>query len=141
MTRYFTAEYVWDGGLYIMWLDLGQRSDDVLYDALAQLWSHPDLDGCYLDRQREPEDQPRIPATEFTPDHGPHALGLARLPNGAQVACGAIPSRLDPDRDALEFYLPIGALEGVYPMEDNASGKRPEYGRARLDDWLTDLAR
>jgi hypothetical protein len=57
--KLFTADEAWNGGFYELALEVGARSDDRLRAALKALWSHPDLDGCYLDRGREPSDQPR----------------------------------------------------------------------------------
>ena len=53
MQPLFTPDGAWFGGFYELALEVGARSDDRLRAALAAVWSHPDLDGCYIDRGRE----------------------------------------------------------------------------------------
>src|SRR5690242_10116496 len=56
----FTDHDAWCGGYYELALELGPRSDVGLRTALKALWGHRDLDGCFLDRNREPGDQDRV---------------------------------------------------------------------------------
>ena len=57
--RLLTADGAWYGGFYEVALEIGSRSDQHLRAALTALWQYADLDGCFLDRNREPMDQPR----------------------------------------------------------------------------------
>jgi hypothetical protein len=82
--RVFTADDAWAGGFYELAIEIGSRSDERLRAALAAIWQHPDLDGCYLERNREPSEQlRRLPASI---EGGSHPRGIARLPNGSRVA-------------------------------------------------------
>src|SRR5262245_29820054 len=101
--RLFTRDDAWYGGFFELALEVGPRSDDRLRAALAALWSHTDLDGCYDDHLREPSDQPRVQPR--LGESGSHLHGVARLPNGAHVACGSCLIREDEGPDWLVFYL------------------------------------
>ncbi len=110
--RLFTADDVWNGGFYGVALEIGPRSDDRLFSALTTLWRHPDLNGPFLDRDREPEEQQR--ASEISLEAGSHLLGIAKLPNGKHVVCGSCLIREDDGPDWLDFYLPMGSLGPAY---------------------------
>src|SRR5215472_11193664 len=130
--KLFTADEAWTGGFYELALEVGPRSDDRLRAALEALWSHPDLDGCYLDRGCEPADQPRK-----QPDlESESLLGVAQLPNCSRVACGSF--RLREYSDWLDFYLPIGSLWNAWG--GNPSWPGPDVPEdpwlLEVDDWL-----
>ena len=87
MAQYFTEANTWFGGFYELALELGSRSDERLLAALAAIWSDPDFDGIYLSRDIEPSQQERLAiSTDLLQLN--HLHGLARLPNGATIACG-----------------------------------------------------
>jgi hypothetical protein len=132
--KLFTADEAWIGGFHELALEVGPRSDDRLRAALEALWSHPDLDGCYLDRGREPSDQPRKqPCLES----GSHLLGVAQLPNGSRVACGSCLIReVNDGPDWLDFYLPRGALWTAFPFKTEAEEADWEF---EVDDWLAEV--
>jgi hypothetical protein len=44
---------VWDGSWCELAIELGDAADDRLVEAALALWSHPDLDGPYLDGRVE----------------------------------------------------------------------------------------
>ena len=135
--RLFTADGAWYGGFYELALDVGPRSDDQLRSALTALWNFPDVDGCFLDRGREPADQPRC--SEFCLDMGSHSLGVASLPNGIRVACGSCLIREDEGPDWLDFYLPMGSLGAAYPVGSFPFGIEADWPgpwRFEVEDWL-----
>ncbi|HZJ46676.1 MAG TPA: hypothetical protein VFD63_23070 [Pyrinomonadaceae bacterium] len=115
MTNYFTKEGVWWGGFYELAFELGDRSDERLSAALSALWSHPSLDGCYLDREKEPSEQVRVDAGEHTSETT-HLQGLVTLPNGKKIACGSVNIREESGPDWLDFYIPLAALGEAYPV-------------------------
>ena len=136
--RLFTANEAWLGGFFELALEVGPRSDDRLRAALEALWTHPDLEGCYLHRGREPDDQQRE-----RPDcleGGSHFLGVARLPNGSPVACGSCLVREPSDGpDWLDFYLPMGSLGTAYPVGPFPFGSESDWAgpwRYDIEDWL-----
>jgi hypothetical protein len=133
--RVFTADKAWFGGFYELALEVGPPSDDRLRAALEALWSHPDLDGCYLDRGCEPADQPRK-----QPDlESRHLLGVAQLPHGSRVACGSLLIReVEDHSDWLDFYLPMGSLwtaYGRFPFADRVDWPEDPW-LLEVDDWL-----
>ena len=104
--RIFTLQDAWTGGSYDLALELGPRDDARLSRALHALWTHPDLDGCYQHKDREPIEQPRIEAsTAETRLHG-----VARIGTRAAVASYTVVLRLDDGIDWIHFCLPMGAL-------------------------------
>lgn len=56
-SRIFTRPGAWNGGSYELAVDLGPADDTKLENALTAIWSHADLNGCYLHRDREPAGQ------------------------------------------------------------------------------------
>jgi hypothetical protein len=135
--RLFTTEGAWYGGFYEVALEIGPRSDQRLQSALIALWQHADLDGCFIDRGREPMDQPRT--SEFSLETGSHMLGVACLPNGSRVACGSCLIREDDGPDWLDFYLPMGSLGTAYPVGGFPFGSEVDWPgpwRYEVEDWL-----
>jgi hypothetical protein len=135
--RLFTADKAWYGGFYELAIELGPRSDDRLRAALEALWSHPDIDGCYLDRGCEPADQPRRQPDCL--ESGLHLLGVAQLANGSRLACGSCVIReVEDDSDWLDFYLPMGSLwtaYGGFPFSAGADWPEDPW-LFEVDDWL-----
>jgi hypothetical protein len=84
----FTDGEVWTGGFYELALEYEQGAANGLVSGLQQLWQLGGLDGCYLDRERDPENQPRV---DFEPSlvSAGHILGVATLAGGVRVACGS----------------------------------------------------
>jgi hypothetical protein len=136
--RLFTGDDAWFGGFYELALEVGPRSNERLRAVLSSLWAHPDLDGCYEDRSREPADQPRVPPVSL--ESGSHLLGLARLPNGSRVTCGTCLIReVNDGPDWLDFYLPMGSLGPAYPAGGFPFGSEadwPGLWRFEVEDWL-----
>jgi hypothetical protein len=138
MTQFFTERGAWFGGYYELAIELGPRSDERLLSGLAAVWSRPDLEGVYLDRDLEPAQQRRHAVTSRS-IQADHLLGLARLPNDVVVACGTCVIREDDGPDWLDLYLPMGSLATAYqvsgsPFDPEAIG--PDEGRGILDTWL-----
>jgi hypothetical protein len=146
----FTAPEAWYGSTFELTLDLGRAaSADRFLAATDALWSHPLLDGCYLDAEREPAEQARVAPSDIlpglTPDTGVSTLrGVATLPNRARTVCLSTALMFPRDEegsDQLILALPLGALAraypiGAYPIDDQT----PLDWRPALEDWMTDLA-
>jgi hypothetical protein len=70
-------------------------------------------------------------------------LGVARLPNGRNVACGSCLIReVDYGSDWLDFYLPLGSLGTVYPVGGFPFGTEADWPgswRYEVEDWLADI--
>src|SRR5262249_38628310 len=97
--------------------------------------------GVYLDRYTEPWQQTRRTVTAESIQAG-HLQGLARLPNGATIACGTCLIREDDGHDWIDLYLPMGALAtaynvGGYPFDPSARISR--HWREVLDAWLAGI--
>jgi hypothetical protein len=141
----FTDDEVWLGGYYELAMEVGPRCDERLQAALSALWSHPNLEGCFRDRTREPSDQQRIAAALFDDGWGAHLLGIARLPNGCKVACGSCLVREANDGpDWLDFYLPMGSLATAYPIGGfpiDSPDERTQEWRQAVDDLLAGIGK
>lgn len=137
----FTGEDVWAGGFYELALHYGQNSNDDLNNGLRSLWSLDCLEGCYLDRDREPDEQTRL---EFEPslmEHG-HLQGIASVPGGSRVACGTCVLHISDQADWIVFYCPMSALDRAYPVGGFPfDGVDHEGWRVPLDLWLADIGR
>jgi hypothetical protein len=143
----FASEENWCGGHYQLEVDLGSPSDERLAGALQALWSHPSLEGCYLNRGQELKDQPRVDPAQHSGEG--HLYGTATLPGGARVPCGTYVCRLQDEedgpvvRDLFSLYVPLGSASraypvGAYPFSDI---DRAAEWRVPLDRWLVDLGR
>ncbi len=138
---YFSNPNTWFGGYYELALELGERSDERLLNPLAALWSHPSLEGCYLERDKESHEQERVVVSPGLLERT-HLQGLAQLPDGRKVACGSCVIREDEGIDWLDFYLPMGALEAVYDVGgypfDEAGVAHKEW-QIPVDGWLKEI--
>jgi len=139
MSNILTKPDAWTGGLYEMSIPLGSRNDNRLTRALEAIWKFPDIEGCYLERTREPQDQARVgvPADlEMT------LYGIARIPGKEPFACATHVVRFDGGEDWLSLSLPLGSLAtvmpvGAFPLDQ---GGDKEW-RPKLDEWLCGIAR
>ena len=59
----FTDDENWHGGFYELAVVLGSRDDARLDAAVRAAWADPRVDGCCVDRHREPEDQQSVPCS------------------------------------------------------------------------------
>ncbi|MCP3753355.1 hypothetical protein [Streptomyces sp. TBY4] len=128
------GESTWHGGYYELAIEVGPRDDGRLQRALTAVWSAADVQGCYGDMRRPPEEQDPVGCTVESLTEFGHVLGQVRLPTGHIVACGCMTIREEGDTpvDWLDFYLPIGALEGA-----GLDIERPQsYRSPVLDHWL-----
>ena len=144
MRKFFTNENTWFGGHYELAIEVGPTSDTQLLAALRAIWTHPSLDGCYLDRDKEPDEQSRVqPVPELLSTM--HLQGIANLPNGLRIACGTCLIREENEGpDWLDFYLPLGALGnaydiGAYPFDETEHSH--EVWQKPLDEWLVELSK
>jgi len=143
MAKLFTNQNTWFGGYYELAIEVGPTSDTHLLAALTAIWRHPLLEGCYLDSQKEPDEQPNVqPTSELLSKMRLH--GVAQLPNGRRVACGTILIREDGGSDWLVFYLPLGALGeaydiGEYPFDQPE--RSHDFWQKPLDEWLLELSK
>ena len=148
MTGLFTPDEAWAGGSYELAIELGEPDDEVLLRVLKVLWQYPDLTGCYLRMDVEPEDQSRLdPSSADLPNFPALPLqgclrGIAALPNGVKVASGSDVAREEGGADWLFFGVPMGSLAtaypvGAYPFDDG--GVHTWCGE--IDGWLAKIGR
>jgi hypothetical protein len=152
LPKFFTLDDTWTGGFYELAIELGSYSDQHLLDALKTIWNHSSLEGCYLDRTKEPDQQVRYNSVselfhQREMYSGFHVQGVATLPNKLRIACGTCVIREysdnNPDApDWLDFYLPMGALEqaydvGGYPFDTDI--KSPENWQKPIDDYVAQI--
>lgn len=143
MSRLFTADDAWTGGFYELAIEVGPRSNARLERLLEAIWSEATLDGCYVDRTREPSDQTPLTASLSLLTERRHLLGVATLPSGLRVPCGTVAIREEDGSDWLDLYLPVGALSGLdkrvggFPFEEGTGSR---LWREPMDRWLADVA-
>jgi hypothetical protein len=140
----FTAPYAWANGFYTLAIDLEERSDEHSHAALNALSSYPLLDGWYLDRDKEPQEQPRLDASRPVPvPVEDHRYGVLTLPNGNKVPCGCFVFHTQGGPDWLEFYIPLAALDKIYPTEGFPWGPLQGYTawEQEVDLALVEVAR
>ena len=143
MERLFTAPDAWLGGFFELALDLGPPDDDRWSAALAALWAHPVLDGCYAECDREPWAQPRVaPVLPAGGEGGNQLLGVATLPNGRRAVCASVSARYAgyegcEDIDTLCLCLPMASLGRAYPVGTYPLAHGALLGwRAEVEAWL-----
>jgi hypothetical protein len=139
MKLLFCHPGAWSGGFFELALELGSRSDERLRAALCQVWAHPSLNGCYRQRNAEPEAQARVGPTAL--DLQQHAHGIADIPRIGRTCCLTIVIREKGGPDWLTLGVPMESLSqavptGAYPFEDGTdlSWRLPMYA------WLRQVA-
>jgi hypothetical protein len=138
----FTVPEAWRGGSYDLCLLLRDAEESMLERAVIRAWAHAELDGCYSDPSREPEDQPRLTAAAAHREFD-MLRGRARMPNGSWVACFTYVVR-DDWGAWLYVGLPLGSLGGAYPIGGYPFASQIEDDtawEAEVSTWLADLAR
>jgi hypothetical protein len=140
MGTIFTAADAWLGGFYEVSLELERQNDQRLASTLAAIWSHPRLEGCYLDQTCEPFEQARVPFTASLVDRE-HLYGVAQLAHERFVAAGTCVIREDGGSDWVDLYLPMGSLGQIFPVHgfpfDDLDHKT---WRTEVENWLAELA-
>ena len=140
MGHLFDAD-VWSGGFYELALEYEAGDPNGVVPGLQQLWRLEMLEGCYLERQTDPAEQPRV---DFEPSlvERDHLYGLARVPGGVQIACGTIPIREGEGREWLVLYCPVSALERAYPVGGFPFDRtNHDSWRVPLENWFVEIAR
>jgi hypothetical protein len=131
----FTPHAAWDSGWCELAVALGPADDSRLEQALLSLWAHTHLEGCDLDRTREPTEQPRVaPGRQAGLER--RLFGVATLGELQPIACSSVVVREDSGSAWLYFGLPMGSLGrilpvGAFPIDDG----RDLSWRAFVDDW------
>jgi len=148
---------------YDLNIELGPRSNERLIAACEALWSHPSLDGPYVDATREPAEQAKVmpvltpwfeddpsAADEIGLSHLGSMFGVATLPDGNQVPCvsrdfrdTSLLRKAKDVRDELNFSIPIEALDAVYEVGSAHQTRNFETWRswaAPLEEWFAEIA-
>jgi len=131
----FTANDVWKGGHYELFIQPSVDNSDELCSLLKALWTFPSLDGCYLRDDCEPAVQPQVQPCENS--IAGHLYGLASLPNQRVIPCGSFTMDYtgeegSPAAHWVSFYLPLGALSAAYPV-----GAYPFGPMDNVSEWKT----
>ena len=142
MGNLFTQSDAWYGGFFELTFELPLETKSLANVILEKLWSTPSLNGCYLKKDIEPEQQEKLSPIEFQNDG--HWYGAANLPNGKQSCCGSFLMDYENDGCWITFYIPIGSLSnayntGSYPFN---SGTQDVFNwMTEINDWLVNIAR
>lgn len=145
MDTYFTAPDAWAGGEFGISMFLGRVDSHYAREFLRALWAWPHIEGCWLDRTKEPDEASRLHPLDIDLDDSPRPgsalFGLVELPNGCRCPCGSIVMD-DDDGFWVEFVMPIASLGrcypvGAYPFEDGSD----LTWVGELSEWLADIGR
>ncbi|MEU2259328.1 hypothetical protein ABZ557_03415 [Streptomyces sp. NPDC019645] len=130
----FRDQTNWSSGYYELAIEVGSTDDAQIQTVLSALWSAADVQGCFGNSDREPQEQDPVPCTVASLSEHGHLRGQVRLPTGQLAVCGCLAIRGgDESSDWLDFYVPVGALEKAGIAYWNG---RPFFRSADLDDWL-----
>jgi hypothetical protein len=137
----FTSGDAWAGGFYELAILLKNPSVKQFKMLLKNFWGFPEIEGIYLSREAEPEDQKRINYEESRNSLETHLYGVAKLPNGKEVNCVSIVIQIKDYYDAVIFAFPMGGLNraypvGAYPFDDGSS----LAWRDDFNTWLGQVA-
>jgi len=69
----------WTGGFYELAIERGDRDDARLEAALQRAWADPSIDGCFIERNREPDDQSRVAPTLEAQNKSGHLRGISPI--------------------------------------------------------------
>ena len=135
----FTADDAWNGGFYELALEYERGRVPGLVEGLAAVWNADGVAGCYLNPERDPEDQPRTKFKASLSFEG-HLYGVATFSGDRKVACGTCCVREDGGADWLVFYCSMGTLGNFYPVGAFPfDGDDHDFWRVELDSWLAKL--
>jgi hypothetical protein len=139
--RLFRRDHAWHGGFFELLFQLPNADSPLAESALQALWASPYLEGCYLRNDVEPTDQPEVSPTA---NLGGHIYGVATLPNEKKSACGSLWNFYPALGSRLTFYLPMGSLQGAYPVGSypikSPKTPPPEVWLGELNIWLKGIA-
>lgn len=141
MPQLFTHPEAWAGGFYELSIELKPSPDERLPHIIQAIWNHPNIAGCWLERDKETDQQPRLnPNIDLLADAF-HIYGLATLSDGCIVPCGTISSRDTGGSDWAILYIPLGALHfgtSGYPFMDDGF-EALEIWRSPLESWFAEI--
>lgn len=142
MSQLFTLPDAWHGSFYELVFELPDASELTAKRALARLWAYPALEGCFLHAHQEPAEQPKV--SPLDTEHQGHWYGVATLPNGKKCCCASFWANYPSDGSWVTFYLPLGSLGKVYPVQDypfiGKGEASPELWLKSINVWLLTLA-
>jgi hypothetical protein len=140
----------WGGGYYE--LDVALEGG-LSVDTLEALWSHPALDGPFVDdastkMRRATWDELRTAYAQDA-EHLPDCYGIATLHDGASVPCRSFRWEQyvgagGETYDSLNFMVPANGLRAVWPRFGEFPFVEPEGVRSwqePLEEWFADIAR
>lgn len=136
----FTNSGTWADNNYELYIRFNSTDSAVIQAALARLWSHPNLRGCYLRRDLEPASQDLLSAEQISLSTQ-HVYGIAVLPDNKQFACATYPMIFDGEYACFNLAIPFGSLKrkyeiGSYPFGDTCSLAWQKI----MDDWFCNIA-
>lgn len=128
----------WFGSYYELAIEFYPRGDDArLLRAVAAMWASPLLHGPWPEREqlgRTPASPQRLDAEGFN-----RLYGVLHLPQGTTIGCGSLTVREEQGADWLDFYLPMGMLERMFPITYPLDRARNPW-RSSVDQVLVDMA-
>ena len=143
----FTSPNAWSQEYFDLNLEFVSKEIGLLMDATEALWSDPDLQGCWLAQDKEPDARSRTDARSalksdehypFGPPEylGPPSLfGLARVPGG-----GVIPCMASCGMGGTYMYLSLGLSANALRFAPAPSGVDGGAAGRPLCDWLARIA-
>ncbi|MBZ9713115.1 hypothetical protein [Deinococcus multiflagellatus] len=145
MTPVFTPPETWRGGFLELALELGPTDDAQLQKAFEVIWIHPNVQGVYVDRNTEPENQLLFAPSQVTP-RSQGTYGVISLPSGVILPFTVLVVRGDGE-DWLDIDIPMGAVqhavgddELAFYSNGNVSDASPVACVRELEDFLAELA-
>ncbi len=138
----FIPDDVWIGGFFELSIELGDRCDERINNAVRTVWENPKLTGCYLNRNVNPDAQDLVKPPLVTEEDWCHVYGIADFDKcGTRLACGTCVVRETDGPDWLDFYFPMGAIGqsfpvGGFPFIDQ---NEPVPWLPRVEIWLAEL--
>ncbi|GGJ40409.1 hypothetical protein [Deinococcus roseus] len=141
---FFTHPSAWSGFHCELGIEFCTQNEKALETLMLHLWSFPELQGIYLEKDREPAEQQRFSLDQLLEKESIlHLLlrGTVTLPDGNQVACSTSILREEAGSDWLFFSISTGSLEQVYPVVSSADGEDHQLNPwlRPLEDWLAEL--
>ena len=137
----------WIGGYYELALELGERDDARLEEAIGSLRNLAAIDGCWVLVGLKPSRyEPASPSLTSLLRFG-QLRGALELPTSQRVVCGMVAVREEKEPpfyapDWISLCIPLGALVkiepsvGGYPfgsLDGSLQWRRP------IDDWLAEI--
>ena len=129
----FTKDGAWYGGNIGIHLHCSVQSRRKARRLFSALWSLPEVRGCFLNNELEPEDQKRV-----SPSHvriNRNCYGYVDFQEGKKVCCYGMLIDYGKGDYWASMWFPIGSINSIYDTQGYPFGNKEAFS----SEWLMEF--